>query len=170
MDLRSETTGEFDFPGEGRSSAVNDRLIDALADRMAFRLKDNSSEPEVKKFLGLDRGSWTKFILGSIVAAVVWVFTWHNTVNAKIGDRPTAAEVQKKILQISVELKKDIDSRMSTHATYPHPVTAGKIEAIAEKQAAIEKSQIRQEGTDKTQTEILKNIKEDMRYLKRRAR
>lgn len=117
------------------------------------------SPPQPRRFLGLDKGSWMKLFLGWALAVGTFVFTWYNTVNSSLDDlkaRPTAEQV-----------KEIIHEDIQDHSNSIHPPTEERLKYIEGEQKIIRESQIRQEAVDMQQTETLKEIRDDVKRIRR---
>lgn len=106
-----------------------------------------------KRFLGLTAGDWTKMLLAWGLATVVFVSTWYRTVNDGLDARPTKQAVEESIKQ--------------HNNAGAHPEAVERLKVLEAEQRAIRESQIRAEGVDKQQTEVLREIKTDVRRIRR---
>lgn len=117
--------------------------------------------PPRKKYLGLEMSAWVKLLAGWTLAIVTFVFTWYNTVNSsleELKDRPTLQQIEKAIHD-------DLDRHTNEGA---HPEAQKRLESLEEEQRVIRHSQIRQETIDTQQTETLREIRDDVKRLRRR--
>ena len=146
------------------SDVTPERLIDMLAGKVAERVGGNGGggPPPPKKFLGLDGGAWTKFLVGYLIAAVAGVFFWWLAVRDGLAARPTRDE-------INTSVDRKLNSAVDRHSDKPHPPTENRLKVLEGEQRTIRDSQIRQEQIDKTQTEVLKEIKDDVKRIRRRG-
>jgi hypothetical protein len=151
--------GAMEAQGDGDPEA----FLDALATKLAQK-SGGGGGPPPKKFLGLDGGAWTKLLIGYLIAAAVGVFLWWLAVRDGLNERPTRPEVQETI---KTTLGGALDRHENDRA---HPKAQRQIDEIKVEQRTIRESQIRQEGIDKTQTETLKEIKDDVKRIRRRDR
>lgn len=121
---------------------------------------DPPPPPPKRKVLGLEIGAWMKLLLGWTLAVVTFVFTWYNTVNASLEDlkaRPTLEQIEKVIHD-------DINHHTNEGA---HPEAQRRLENLEKEQRVIRHSQIRQETIDTQQTETLREIRDDVKRLRR---
>lgn len=113
-----------------------------------------------RRFLGLAPGSWTKLFLGWLLALLIATGTWWLAVRDGLRERPTTDQIDQIIR-----------AREQTHdgAAEAHPPIQRRLEAIDSQQRTIRDSQIRQEQIDVQQTAVLKEIKGDVKRLRRRT-
>jgi hypothetical protein len=130
--------------------------MEAFAHKLADQMDGRGNSG--RRFLGLDLGSWTKLSLGWLLALVVAMATWWLAVRDGLRERPTLEQIDEII-----------DVRDATHggAADAHPPIQRRLDTIDSEQRMIRDSQIRQEQIDKTQTDVLKDIKGDLRRLRR---
>lgn len=129
-------------------------IIDRIAEKVA---EVNRNGGGGRRFLGLEAGSLTK-----IFALVVAMSTWYLAVRDGLNARPTADQIEQ-IIGGTI--------RGHDGAADSHPPFQKRLDATEVGQRKIRESQIRQETLDETQTEVLKEIKDDLKQLgKRRNR
>jgi hypothetical protein len=143
-------SGEAMAQARGVGTVEADLFLDAVAQKLAARVNGSRE----KRFLGLELGAWVKLGIGWAIAAVVFLLTWYNTVNRDLGDRPTVRAVDETI-----------DAAVKSHGLDKgaHPDHLEQLELLDDKQQQIRESQIRQELIDTRQTEILEEIRDDLR-------
>jgi hypothetical protein len=117
-------------------------------------------EPPEKRFLGMDAGNWTRFLLGLAVMATIGAVGWYLTVRDRLRDAATRGEVHEAAA-----------SAVHHHEENGiHPKVEKRLKVVEIEQRTIRESQIRQEGIDERQADALDDIKEDLKALKRRRR
>ena len=143
-----------------------DRFLDAVAEKLADRVaKKNGSNsgdgggPPKKYFLGVAIADWVKIVVGWAAAALIFAGTWYLSVRDGLGKRPTRKETRQLLID-----------GMKQHGQLPHPPTAKRLKILEDGQVQMQKVLIRQEGIDTRQTEILQEIKVDVKQLRRQRR
>lgn len=126
--------------------------------KLAHLVKESGGGNGGSRFLGLDRDSWMKMILAWVVAAGMALGAWHLAVRDALQVRPTSDQV-----------KHEVRGTFETHndSSAAHPPIQHRLDKLSDTQKLIRESQIRQEETDKTQTETLKLIQVDISRLRR---
>lgn len=131
--------------------------IDLIAERVVQKQREQSGNI----WLGKNRIDWARILLGWSVAALIAVGTWWLWVRDSIADRPTRQQVED-----TVSRGRDMheDSYMA-HPRFGEVLTRHGAEI-----RALQESQIRQVQIDKQQTELLREIRQDVKALRKRGR
>lgn len=131
-------------------------FLDELADKVASKVNLNGSPDDGKhKFLGIALGGWTKMIAAWVMAGLVALAAWHLTIRDELRVKPN-------IEQVEMEFKKH--DKISD----AHPPIQARLKVIEGEQRTIRESQIRQEANDSLQTQVLQEIKDDVKGLRRK--
>ena len=120
-----------------------------------FARKVASSTPPERTFLGLKWDAWVKFLLPLLVAASLGAFAWYQSVEEK----PTVEEVGDLV-------KRDL----TIHSLTPHNATAIRLEKLETITQELKESSIRAEQVHRTQGEVLREIRDDVKQLRRNHR
>lgn len=147
-------------------SMAQDQLIDAVAEKLARKLAggggtipppSGAPPPGHKTFLGLDAGGWTRMLMAWVVGVALAFGAWWLTVRDGLRERPTEERVDKK-------LEKAVNGH---EANGNHPKIEKRLDALGAEQKMIRETQIEQTQVDKQQTEVLKDIKAELRRRRR---
>lgn len=120
--------------------------------------------PPRHTFLGVDVGWWMRTAVGWTVAILLAIGAWWLTVRDTLKNAASQSHVEKRVHEAS---KAAVSGHEENGA---HPKIEKRLEGVEIKQEAIRDSQIRQEGTDKSQSDALDDIKDDLKYIKRQVR
>ena len=140
-------------------SDIVQRVSTEVASTITSQFFESKSHPE-KTFLGFDWKNWIGWFTKGAVVVVVFLFTWYNTVNSSIDDRPTHEQAH------------DIaNSAINEHGDHGHhPQIEEAIKAHDEQLRKLSDIQIEQTTVMKQQSETLGEIKEELRRDRRRNR
>ena len=150
-------SGQIDsaLANELGASYKPEQFIEDLAERLSRKTGAPPTPPPGP--FGIGKADWVKLLFGIVIGGTIFIFTWYNTVNRDLNDRPTRDDV-----------KSYIRGGLDDHAGMTPPETKAKLEKLEAQQAEIVKSQIRQEGVGITQTGVLQDIKEELVRLRKR--
>jgi hypothetical protein len=140
---------------QGTDTGGAERFLDAVADRLITRINGG---PVRRRFLGLDAGSWMKLFLGWGIALGVFFATWYLSVRDGLRERPTIEQVERRVA-----------GEVSEHEARggAHPVIEKRLENVEAGQRVIRESQVRAEQVDATQTELLREVRDDVKKIRR---
>jgi len=157
----------------GGITLAPDDIINRIADRVFEKMSPAGAgggggglppDPPHKQFLGIDGGGWTRIVLSWTVAILLAVGAWWLTVRDTLKGAASKDHVEERVHKAS---KAAVDGHEENGA---HPKIEQRLESVEIKQTVIRDSQIRQEGTDKLQSQSLDDIKDDLKYIKRQVR
>ncbi len=126
----------------------------AVKDAVAKAKNEEAGKPRL--LLGIPLGTWLKIGSGILGATLIFLFTWYNRVNVEIRDLPTKKDVGVII-----------DDELESHSLTPHPPTEERLENLEGEIRIIRESQIRQETIDIQQSEVLQDIKSELKQLRK---
>lgn len=139
-----------------------EQVIHILAEKVAARIGERTAggngNGNGRSFLGLDRPAWARILIGWSVALILAFGGWWLAVRDGLRERPTFDEVKTEIKDTSIDHNGAGDA---------HPAIQKRINEQMQEQRLIRESQIRQESTDRQQTETLNEIKNDVRRMRR---
>jgi hypothetical protein len=147
-------TGGQDEPIGGLNPA---EFLDEVAIRLARRVP--SGPIPQKTYFGLSSSEWTKTALGWLVAALVFLGGWWLSVRDGLRERPTNDQLEQKLEKV-----------FKVHGEGVHVQTKQDIEDLRRQTTQVRESQIRIEEVDQTQTETLKEIRDDVKQLRKNLR
>lgn len=135
-------------------------FLDALSAKVAAKVNGQGGHGNggTRRFLGLDRGSWTKMVLGWALAGLLAIGAWYLAVRDALHERPTAPQVGETIRE---------GFAVHDDSSAAHPPIQRRLDSLTAEQRIIRDSQIEQATTDKQQTKLLEKIE---RKIDRRNR
>lgn len=152
--------GELVAANPGGMNPSGEDVLDLLAAKLGSRIGDRTQPVQVPTatFLGLDAGAWTKMLIAAVGAALVAVTTWYLTLRDELRIRPTVPQIEE-VMHESFEQHND--------SSGAHQPIQERLESVNVEQQKIRESQVRQEENGKAQTDVLKDIKNDLRRLRK---